>query len=259
MSAPTPHYIAFDNSKEGITTEHVAYIRAHAPRGDAAAVLHAMDDFARRSGGLMHVGDEKGPLVVSKILGNWSPVRTPVSATNPVVMLELGAFLGYSAVLFASALVAKFGHENVRYLSVEVDPLRIEAARAAADHAGLGDVVTVLDGPLENHLHKILPGGELDKSLRLGGHGVDLVFLDHWKDLYQADAERILANGLLSGPGALLIADNVITPGAPEYLAYIRARKDLDSVHYPTVLEYSDGKVPDGIEVSTLRTTPRTE
>ncbi|KNE65557.1 hypothetical protein AMAG_11170 [Allomyces macrogynus ATCC 38327] len=232
MSAPTPHYIAFDNCKEGITTEHAAYIRAHAPRGDGAAVLRAMDDFARRSGGLMHIGDEKGPLVVSKIFGNWSPVRTPISATNPVVMLELGAFLGYSAVLFASVLVAKFGHENVR------------AARAAADHSGLGDVVTVLDGPLENHLPKILPGGELDKSLRLGGHGVDLVFLDHWKDLYQADAELILADGLLSGPGPLLIADNSTWP---------------TFAHYPTVLEYSDGKVPDGIEVSTLRTTPRTE
>ncbi|KAI9176154.1 hypothetical protein H9P43_006519 [Blastocladiella emersonii ATCC 22665] len=228
-------------------TDNVAYIQTHATRGDPASVLTAMDAFARSRGGLMHVGDDKGPLVVERILGQWTP--TTASDDEPLVMVELGAFLGYSAVLLASALRAKFPTRKViRYLSFEVDPTRVAAAQAAADWAGLGDIVRVCHGSLEQQL---APGGALADVPR-----VDLCFIDHWKQLYKADAERLVASGKLV-PGSALIADNVITPGAPEYLAYIRAHKRFDSVHYPTVLEYTDGKVADGIEVSVFRATDR--
>ena len=48
--------------------------------------------------------------------------------------------------------------------------------------------------------------------------------------------------------GTVLLADNVICPGAPEYLKYIRNNPRYESRYYPAHLEYT--KVEDGLEKS---------
>jgi catechol O-methyltransferase len=47
------------------------------------------------------------------------------------------------------------------------------------------------------------------------------VFLDHDKDAYLPDLQRILAEGWLH-PGSVVVADNVLFPGAPAYRSYMR-------------------------------------
>ena len=54
------------------------------------------------------------------------------------------------------------------------------------------------------------------KQKRLLSH-IDFLFIDHKKDLYTADLEIIENNQMLK-PGSFVIADNIIIPGAPEYL-----------------------------------------
>ena len=48
----------------------------------------------------------------------------------------------------------------------------------------------------------------------------DLVFLDHCKECYAPDLRRLERAGLV-GVGTVVVADNVVYPGAPGYLSLI--------------------------------------
>jgi catechol O-methyltransferase len=66
-----------------------------------------------------------------------------------------------------------------------------------------------------------------------------LVFIDHAKDQYLPDLERIVARGWLH-PGSVVVADNVKLPGAPAYRAHIKAAegKQWRSREHHTHAEY---------------------
>ena len=81
----------------------------------------------------------------------------------------------------------------------------------------------------------------------LEGH-FDLVFLDHWKDLYKQDLQAIEAKGLLK-PGSIVVADNVGESFNPTaYLEYVRTCGHYDSEHRESTIEYHT--LPDAVEIS---------
>src|SRR5215831_1679139 len=69
------------------------HVLAHAPAGDLAAAIQALDDFAYRRKFLINVGDEKGAIL-----------EQAVARAAPRRALELGAYVGYSALRIARAL-----------------------------------------------------------------------------------------------------------------------------------------------------------
>ncbi|KAM8934378.1 catechol O-methyltransferase A-like [Pelodytes ibericus] len=73
----------------------------------------------------------------------------------------------------------------------------------------------------------------------------DFVFVDHWKVSYLHDT-KLLEECHLLRPGSVLLADNVICPGAPEFLQYVRSCPRYQSQYYPSRLEYL--QVEDGME-----------
>ncbi len=199
------------------------YVAKHARRGDPADVLATMDRYATEERFLMNLGPDKGALVQELF------DRLPADAR----ILELGAYCGYSAVLFAS----KLGPEG-RLVSLEVGEESVEAARANVEFAGLADRVEILLGD----------SGESIPTLT---GPFDMVFLDHWKDLYERDLLAIEANGLLK-PGSLVVADNVGESFNPtEYLEYVRTCGHYDSEHRESTLEYHT--LPDAVEISVYR------
>ena len=196
------------------------YVAQHARRGDPADVLATMDRYATEERFLMNLGPEKGPLVQELF------DRLPEDAR----VLEIGAYCGYSAVLFAS----KLGPQG-RLVSLEVGEESVEAARANVEFAGLSDRV------------EIFLGASGDSIPTLEGP-FDLVFLDHWKDLYKQDLRAIEAHGLLK-PGSLVVADNVGDLFNPaEYLEYVRTCGHYDSEHRAATVEYHS--LPDAVEIS---------
>ena len=74
---------------------------------------------------------------------------------------------------------------------------------------------------------------------RLGAGSVDLVFIDHAKEAYLPDLRRILEQNWLR-PGALVVADNIKFPGAPEYRAYMTENegKRWRTIEHETHVEY---------------------
>lgn len=125
--------------------------------------------------------------------------------------VELGGYVGYSAILFGSA-VRKAG--GSKYFCLERNP-EFGAVIASLVHlAGLSDVVQVEIGSSDASLARLHSSGTLKK--------VDMMFLDHYKPAYTTDLKLCEELGLV-GEGTVLAADNVIKPGNPPYLEYVRS------------------------------------
>lgn len=80
--------------------------------------------------------------------------------------------------------------------------------------AGLSDIVKVEIGSSDATIKRLFDAGELNR--------IDLMFLDHYKPAYKTDLKLCEELGLIR-PGSVLAADNVIKPGNPPYLEYVRS------------------------------------
>lgn len=119
--------------------------------------------------------------------------------------------MGYSCILFADA-VRKAGGE--RYFSFERDPAFAAVIMSLVDLAGLSDLVKVVVGSSDEGIARLAASGQLKH--------VDLMFLDHYKPAYTTDLKLCEELGLIT-KGSVLAADNVIKPGNPPYLKYVRS------------------------------------
>jgi catechol O-methyltransferase len=163
-------------------------------------VLAAIDEFARTQKYLMNVGEDKGHIVLDTI-----------AHTEPKVMVELGGYVGYSAILFGDA-VRKSG--GTRYWTLERNPEFAAVMSSLVDLAGLSDMVKVMVGPSDLSIKRL-------HSTKLL-HQIDMMFLDHYKPAYTTDLKLCEELGLII-PNSVLVADNVIKPGNPPYLDYVRS------------------------------------
>jgi catechol O-methyltransferase len=63
----------------------------------------------------------------------------------------------------------------------------------------------------------------LDKLYRTGEiKTIELLFIDHYKPAYTTDLKLLEHHGMIV-PGSVLAADNVLFPGNPPYLEYVRS------------------------------------
>ena len=130
-------------------------------------------------------------------------------------VLEVGGSRGYSTIWLAAGVRYLGG----RVLSLENDPVKVEAWRANVEEAGLSDWAELVPGDA----FETLP--EIDDVF-------DVVFLDAEKELYERLFDE--ARDKLE-PGAVVIADNVLSH-AETLAAYSRARQAdpaLESVTVP--------------------------
>lgn len=76
---------------------------------------------------------------------------------------------------------------------------------------------------------------------------IDLLFIDHLKSLYLWDFKIIEGEGLIK-EGSLIVADNIIYPGCPDYLNYFKESNEYRNTIYNSYLEYTTD--PDAILAS---------
>jgi len=196
------------------------HVLARATRGDLDAAIAAIDEFAYRHKYLINVGDEKAAIL-----------EQALERVRPRRVLELGAYVGYSALRIARMLP-----DDGRLYSVEFSAANAAIARRIVAHAGVADKVTIVVGHLGDDGQTI---ARLQAEHGFAPGTLDFVFVDHAKEAYLPDLERILAARWLH-PGSVVVADNVGFPGAPEYRAYMQAAegKRFQTRTHETHLEY---------------------
>ncbi|KAH7072828.1 S-adenosyl-L-methionine-dependent methyltransferase [Paraphoma chrysanthemicola] len=194
----------FDDGRE-IELLHFVYSHKNIEniRGSPENVLAAIDEYGRTKKYLMNVGEDKGRIVTDLI-----------AEVKPKTMVELGGYVGYSCILFGDA-VRKAGGE--KYYSLERDPAFAAVIMSLVDLAGLSDVVKVIVGSSDESIARLTSSGQLKH--------IDLMFLDHYKPAYTTDLKLAEELGLIT-KGSVLAADNVIKPGNPPYLEYVRSSVD---------------------------------
>ncbi|KAL2010343.1 hypothetical protein VTN00DRAFT_6150 [Thermoascus crustaceus] len=191
-------------------------------RGHPDKVLEAMDEFGRTKRYMMNAGRTKGEIVTGII-----------EDVKPDTMVELGGYVGYSAILFGDCLRRAGGK---RYLSLERNPEFAAIANVMAELAGLRDFVRIIVARSDLSLQKL--------------YTTDLKLCEHY--------------GMVS-PGTVLVGDNVIFPGNPQYLdpknQYRNREGDekpaLDFVGNPNLIyesklikSFEPTGEPDGVEIT---------
>ena len=215
-------------------SDFVNYLREAVPqKGDADAVLRAMDEFAN-----YYPMYKLSPLKASIL-------TTAVRKASPTTVLEIGSFFGYSAI----HLLRTTSAQGSSVTCLEGNEQNVAVMRAVLDHAFGASSETL------TRLH-IVPGLSSD-SIKLMPQKpqFDFVFLDHEKSCYLPDLRLLEARGLLA-PRCTVVADNVIFPGTPDYLSYVSSgggwNTVIESAPFERIgFETKYQVVDDGMSIST--------
>lgn len=212
----TTHWQVGDGREEALA-EHVT---STATRGDVDDAIRAIDEFCYGQSIMMNVGDEKGEILDAAL-----------RRVQPRRLLELGTYCGYSALRTVRVMPG-----DAHVYSVEYSPANAEIAQRILAHAGVQDSVTVVVGTLGDGGRTI---AALETEHGFGAGSLDFVFLDHDKDAYLPDLERILERSWLR-TGAGVVADNVKFPGAPRYREFMREHEGRGwrTTEHETHVEY---------------------
>lgn len=197
------HPIAATRQNEGphaYTREFMTLqaVMCMAPQGDVDKCMAAVEEFAEsRSLWLKITAWEKATVVheVAKL-------------ARPKLVLEIGAYVGYSAMNLARAVRPHGG----RVVSLEVDPIHVTIVRNMVEYAGVSDNVDVWTG----YCYDVIPH-LLDTY---GPRSFGMVFMDQKGTRFHTDLELMEELGLLAD-GAVILADNVLKPGAPLYIWHL--------------------------------------
>ena len=158
----------------------------------ADSVLAQMDRCAETSW-MMNMGSAKGDLI-EKVVKQRRPKR----------LLEIGTFLGYMSIRLARSMPV-----DSTLTTIEIDGDNYAASRRIRAKAlGKRDDSVVALKANASHAIQALKGP------------FDFVLMDHWKPDYARDLEALRKKGLLADK-CLVVADNVLFPGAPELLDYL--------------------------------------
>ncbi len=108
------------------------------------------------------------------------------------------------------------------------------------EYAGVSNKVIILRGKSDDFIPTLAEKGF--------AQGADLIFIDHWKDVYLRDLQLLEKHKIIR-KGTVIVADNVIMPGAPDYLAYVQASDRYKTVLEKSTIEYSD-TIEDAVAIS---------
>ena len=198
------------------------YVFSNAEKNNPKSILQTIDNFVLESGQfLMNVGPEKGEILRDHLL-----------KSKPNNVIELGTFIGYSAVLISSTI-----GERSKLTSIDSYSHSIEIAKELINFAGLDDKVNFMHGNAE----EIIP--ELNFN-------ADFVFIDHAKKKYLSDLKLLETQEIIL-KNCTVFADNVgiFKDEMAEYFDHVRNSGKYQSQNFSSKLEYRNN-IYDEVEIS---------
>ncbi|KAJ3567879.1 hypothetical protein NPX13_g6613 [Xylaria arbuscula] len=134
-------------------------------------------------------------------------------------MVELGGYIGYSAIKFGSAVKAVGGQ---RYLSFESNAEYASIAQKLIDLARLNDFVHISVGPSTDLIQSL--------ASQRPPREIGILFLDHAEHLYLTDL-KLCEDLHLLHTGSYVVADNVGGPETGEYVSWVEGRAYATEKH----------------------------
>lgn len=196
--------------------------------GDAKSVHAAIENVGLKEVWLKIAGGEK-----ACVLDNV------ITQQRPRLILEFGTYVGYTSTRMA----LRVGQWGGQVVTMEMDPVNATIARNHIQMAGLSDVVTVQLGHSDDAVQMVLE--------KFGERSVDMVFMDQRGTAFHDDLQKLEQINLLADD-AVVVADNVLKPGAPYHVWRISSMP-----HYKTDIvdlrEFGSAPVEDWMTVSWVR------
>lgn len=172
--------------------------------GGALELLAECDDFARYRGQWLKVaGMDKAEVLLASL--------SRVPTTHAV---EFGVYVGYTAVRLSHHL-----HPHLGLFSLEVSPVNVCTARHVLDLAHLSHIGEVKHGLAKDVLG--IAGEEL------GERSMSFSFMDHRGTVFHLDFSLLQLLHHFA-PGAELVADNTLNPGAPLFVWLCHTRLEAE-------------------------------
>lgn len=205
----------------GLSEERVSEVR-NKPR----KVLEVIDEYCATDNGLNNIGKFKGEIVVDQI-----------KKTLPKLTIELGSYIGYSTIFFASEIF-----DICHYVSFEENEEYAKISRELIELAGLSDRVEIIVGKASNKLV------EFSNDDPRAEKGVNFIYIDHDHNSYLSDLKLIESLQLIRPDNKTTItANNIKSDGIKDYLNYVRNNEVYES---SSILSIDPWGREDGIEIS---------
>lgn len=216
-------------------------------------VLHAIDEFCMSRHWMMHVGPEKGEIILQALRDamNEKMKRSSLLKSDvPFVAVELGTYCGYASVLMGRAMrEMKPDAMNCHLYTTEINRQYAEIATGIIQLAGMGDAVSVHEISFDGHDTNVV--SVVSDALRSKSNSqindqapvIDFLFIDHDKDSYKSDLCKLEASGMICS-GTKVVADNVLFASIDDYVNYVQQRQKEGIVKtrtIPCLVEYCGG------------------
>lgn len=167
-------------------------------------VLRRIEAFGHVSSWLKVAGDAKAEVLADAI------DRRPLQRHE--CTLELGAFVGYSAIRFAGQTSATREPRGLCGVSLEIDPVHVAVSRRHLAQAKLSSVAEVWVGQLQDTMPR---AGEA-----LGELCLAFTFMDQRGTTFHEDL-MLLERMPALAPISHVTADNTVKPGSPVFIWHV--------------------------------------
>ena len=136
-------------------------------------------------------------------------------SNKALTIVEVGTGVGYSTLWLAYAASLTGG----KVITCEIDPAKVEQARANLERAGVVDRVKLLTG-------------DAREVLRQRDEPVDFLFIDADKDQYETYFDVVYKQ---LGIGGTIVADNILSheDQLADYVTYVQNHPNLESASVP--------------------------
>jgi len=214
-------------------------------------VLELIDEFCWNRHWMMHMGPQKGDVVINYALEksiNLYRCRQD-HQRQPFIIMELGTYCGYSTIMLAQRLVKEFSaviidHEPTPFFiyTFELNQSYANIARELIDVSGMSKFVQVLllpghHGSAASTLHHILLEKKISSSTSPQVH---FLFVDHDKKAYLEDLRSVEDLNMLQ-KDSIVCADNVIFASITNYVEYMQEKQQkglVETETIPSFVEY---------------------
>jgi len=235
-------------------------------------VLCAIDEFCLSRHWMMHVGPEKGDILIEALRSSMLE-KTQLNSTLtsgldciPFIAVELGTYCGYSSILMGRTMREMLTSGNTRIdcpridcpridchlITTEINEEYVQIATEIILLSQMQDLISVHEISYNGHDTDIVATvsdaimrsrNSLNKAAT-----IDFLFIDHDKNAYKSDLRKLERSGMIRR-GTKVVADNVLFARIDDYVEYVKQREEMGIVKTITIpchVEYSVDKDESG-------------